>query len=85
MPASSPDIVVPVPVPVEVLPPGVLVIVQVPVAGRPLKATLPVATAHVGWVIVPVTGGDIDAGCEFITTLPDGAETQPAVAATVKV
>jgi hypothetical protein len=47
-----------VPVPVVVVPPGVLVNVQVSVAGRPLNATLPVAKAQVGWVIVPGTGGD---------------------------
>ena len=36
-----------------VIPPGL--IVQVP-AGRPLSTTLPVATAQVGWVIVPTVG-----------------------------
>jgi hypothetical protein len=36
-----------VPVP-EVVPPGVLVNVQVPEDGKPLKTTLPVETAHVG-------------------------------------
>ena len=30
-------------------------IVQFP-AGRPLRGTLPVATVHDGWVIVPTTG-----------------------------
>ena len=37
-----------VPVPVVVVPPGVLVNVQVPVAGKPFKTTLPVDVAHVG-------------------------------------
>jgi hypothetical protein len=55
VPAASPDIVVLVPVPV-VIPAGVLVNVQIPVAGNPLKTTLPVATVHDGWVIVPTTG-----------------------------
>jgi hypothetical protein len=36
-----------VPVPVFV-PPGVLVNVQVPVAGKPFRTTLPVATVQVG-------------------------------------
>ena len=37
-----------VPVPVVVVPPGVLVRVHVPVAGKPFKSTLPVATVQVG-------------------------------------
>lgn len=45
-----------VPVPVLMIDPGLIVIVQVP-AGNPLIATLPVCTAQVGWVIVPGTGG----------------------------
>ncbi len=48
--------VVVVPVPVLVMPPGVLVRVQVPEAGNPLKSTLPVDTPQVGWVIVPIIG-----------------------------
>ena len=45
-----------VPVPVEVTAPGFLVSVHVPEEGRPLRATLPVGTAQVGWVLVPTTG-----------------------------
>ena len=45
-----------IPVPVVVVPPGVLVIVQVPVAGKPFNTTLPVASAQVGWVMVPTVG-----------------------------
>jgi hypothetical protein len=45
-----------VPVPVVAVPPGLLVNVHVPVGGRPFNATLPVAAAHVGWVIVPTAG-----------------------------
>ena len=48
VPAASPDIVKLVPVPVLVVPPGVLVNVQVPDDGKPLKSTLPVASAQVG-------------------------------------
>ena len=51
-----------VPVPVVVMLPGVLVNVQIPVAGKPFKITLPVATAQVGWVIVPTVGADGEAG-----------------------
>ena len=56
VPAGMPEIIVVVPVPVVVVPPGLLVIVHVPLEGSPLRATLPVASAHVGWVIVPTTG-----------------------------
>ena len=45
-----------VPVPVVVVPPGFLVRVQVPVDGSPLKFTLPVARLQVGWVMAPTIG-----------------------------
>ncbi len=48
--------VVVVPVPVVTTEPGVLVNVQVPVAGRPLNTTLPVAETQVGCVMVPTVG-----------------------------
>jgi hypothetical protein len=48
VPAGSPDIIEIVPDPVVVVPPGVLVKVQVPEAGKPFKTTLPVASAQVG-------------------------------------
>jgi hypothetical protein len=47
VPAVNPEIVVVVPVPVAV-PLGEPVTVHVPLDGKPLKATLPVATVHVG-------------------------------------
>lgn len=56
VPGRSPDIVLLDPVPVVIVPPGVMVSVQTPVAGRPLKTTLPVGTLNVGCVIVPITG-----------------------------
>jgi len=37
-----------VPLPVVIVPPGVLINVQVPEAGNPLKTTLPVETAQDG-------------------------------------
>jgi hypothetical protein len=75
--------VVLVPVPVVVVPPGVLVNVHVPVAGKPFNTTLPVDRAHVGCVIVPTEGAVGDAGCALITTLPDAPETHPAALVTV--
>ena len=47
-----------VPVPLIVLEPTDSVTVQVPVAGNPLKATLPVAVEHVGCVTAPNVGAD---------------------------
>jgi hypothetical protein len=48
--------VVVVPVPVVVVPPGDLVKVHVPVGGKLFSTTLPVATVQVGCVIVPTVG-----------------------------
>ena len=47
-----------VPVPVIVVPPGVFVNVQVPVAGKPFNTTLPVDITHVGCVMVLATGAE---------------------------
>jgi hypothetical protein len=44
VPAGMPVIVVPVPVPEVVTPPGLRVTIQIPDDGSPLKATLPVAS-----------------------------------------
>jgi hypothetical protein len=52
--ADKPDIVVVAPVPMTA--PGF--IVHDPVAGNPLKSTLPVGTAHVGCAVAPVIGAD---------------------------
>jgi hypothetical protein len=57
--------------------------VQVPVDGNELNATLPVATEHVGWVIVPTTGAVGVAGCGLIPTLPDDTDVQPSELVTV--
>ena len=56
VPAESNEIVELVPVPVVVVPPGERVRVHVPVAGKPLKITLPVAKVQLGCVIVPTVG-----------------------------
>ena len=57
-------------------------IVQVP-AGKPFRTILPVATAQVGWVIVPTVGGVGVVGCALITTLAEAGEVQPAALVTV--
>ena len=66
-----------VPVPVEVAPPGERVRVQVPEAGRPLSATLPVATAQVGCVMAPMEGADGVEGCALMVTPEEETEVQP--------
>ena len=65
--------------------PGALVSVHNPVAGRPLRITLPVARAQVGCVIVPTVGAVGVAGCVLISTLPEAVEVHPAALVTVKV
>jgi hypothetical protein len=72
-----------VPVPVVVVPPGVLVKVQLPDAGKPFNTTLPLATVQVGWVIVPTVGAVGDDGWAVITTLAEEDETQPEELVTV--
>jgi hypothetical protein len=72
-----------VPVPVVVAPPGDLVSVQVPDEGKPLNATLPVATLQVGCVIVPTTGAVGVTGWALITILTVDGETQPEALVTV--
>ena len=83
--AASPEKLVVVPDPVTVAPPGVAVTVQLPEAGSPLRATVPVATAQVGWVMVPTTGAEGVAGWAFTTALPEATEVHPAALVTVKV
>lgn len=72
------------PVPVIVTLPGVRVRVHVPVAGSPLSATLPVESAHVGWVRSPITGAVGVSGWALITTFEEAAETHPFALVTVK-
>jgi hypothetical protein len=78
--------VVLVPVPVVVVPPGVRVRVHVPEEGRPLSTTLPVRIVHVGCVIVPTTGAVGAPGTGLITTGgDDNGEVHPAELVTVQV
>ena len=74
-----------VPVPVTLKLPGIRVRVHVPVAGRPLTATLPVESAQVGWVRAPITGAPGVSGCALITTFADEGEMQPSAFVTVNV
>jgi hypothetical protein len=77
--------VVLVPVPVVVTPPGVLVKVHVPDEGNPPNTTLPVATLHVGWVMVPTVGAVGVGGWVLITTLADDDEIHPDALVTLYV
>ena len=74
-----------VPEPVVIIPPGVLVKVHVPVAGNPFNTTLPVASAQVSWVMVPMVGAVGVEGCALITMLADAGEIHPEALVTVKV
>ena len=63
------------PAPVMIEPPGAAVTVHAPVAGSPLKATLPVAVEQVGWVMVPTLGAE---GVRLIVgTVVPGPLVQP--------
>jgi hypothetical protein len=66
--------------PVPEIDPGFMV--QFP-KGKPLSSALPVATEHVGCVIVPVIGANGVSGCELIIMLVDAEEVHPAALVTV--
>ena len=68
-------IVVVVPAPVVVIPPGVLVNVHAPDDGKLFNTALPVATEHVGCVMVPTLGAGGVVGWVLITTLADATDT----------
>src|ERR1035437_4343857 len=55
-PPSRSVIVLLVPLPAVVTPPGKRVITHDPVEGNRLNTTIPVGIANVGWVIVPTVG-----------------------------
>ena len=75
--------VVLLPVPLVVAPPGLAVKVQLPVEGNPLNTTLPVVRAQVGCVMVPTVGAAGITRAGFITTFPEAGETQPSLLVTV--
>ena len=74
-----------VPVPSVETPPGFRVIVHVPDEGKPLRATLPVDSVQVGWVIVPTTGAEGVGGCALMATLAEEREVHPNELVSVKV
>ena len=69
---------VPVPVPVNVEPPGWLVMIHVPDDGSPVRATVPDVTAQVGGVIFPTTGGGGVCGWAAIVMFAEAAEVHPS-------
>ena len=85
VPEDKPETVVLTPVPVLVTDPGLRVNVQLPTDGKPLNATLPVANAQLGCVIVPTTGVLGVNGCELIVTSPLATDKQPSAFVTVNV
>jgi hypothetical protein len=73
VPAASPVMVLVEPVPA--IAPGF--IVQLP-AGKPLRITLPVGRAQVGWVMAPTAGADGVTGWAIIVTIV-AVEIQPVL------
>ena len=68
--------------PVCMAPPGLRVRVHVPVAGKPLRATLPVETEQVAWVIVPTTGAE-GSGLTVTAVTAEGRLWQPLASVTL--
>jgi hypothetical protein len=70
-------------VPLPDIAPGL--IVHIPVAGRPLKTTLPVVAVHdAGWVIVPIIGAVGATGGGLMTTLAEATDIHPGSLVTLK-
>lgn len=76
VPATRPVKVMPVPLPLCVVPPGLMVSVHVPLEGRPPSDILPVAVWHVGWVILLITGAPGTWGAGSITASADLSDVQ---------
>ena len=84
VPGAIPEIVHVVRFPAVVVPPGLIVTVQLP-EGKPLNGTLPVAEAQLGCTIVPTTGAEGEEGGEGITTSFDNVmDTHPDALVTEK-
>ena len=66
-----------------IIPPGVLVTVQVPDKGRLFNTTLPVEILQVGCVMVPTVGAVGVTGWALITISDDATETHPDAFVTV--
>jgi len=75
--------VVLVPEPVIVAPPGDRIRVQFPVDGNPDNIALPVDIEHVGCVIIPITGALGTAGCGSMTIFAEATEVHTVEVATV--
>lgn len=84
-PGLRPNTVKVVPDALAVMLPGKRVSVQVPSAGNPVITTLPVGESHVGWVMVPGTGGVGVSGCGLIITSCEGSEVHSLVPLTENV
>jgi hypothetical protein len=70
-------------VPLPAIDPGLMT--QVPVAGRPVRTTVPVGTAHdAGCVIVPTVGAGGAGGAGLIATSAVAMEVHPVSVVTVK-
>jgi hypothetical protein len=83
-PPARPLIVLVIPLPVVVVPPGNRVMTHVPEDGNPFSTTLPEGTANVGCVIVPTTGAEGVGGCAGITKFKEGPDRHPSAVVTVK-
>jgi len=71
------------PVPENTTAPGVLINLQVPVAGNPVNRTAPVVMVHVGCVIAPTAGRFGVTGGALITICIVGSEVHPAELVTI--
>jgi len=83
-PPGRAEIVLVIPLPEVVVPPGNRVKTHAPEDGNPFNTTLPVGTANVGCVIAPIKGAEGVGGCAGITKFKDGPERHPSAVVTVK-
>jgi hypothetical protein len=79
-PAESPEKVVVDPLPEDIVPIGLEVMIQLSVGGNPLRATLPELEVHDGCVINPITGA---VGTAVMTTLVVAVTTPHPPAAAI--
>jgi len=69
---------------VTIVPPGFLVMIQLP-DGSPLNGTEPVAVSHVGWITVPGMGAGGTTGGGSITASSEARDVHPREFLTLKV
>lgn len=77
MPVARPVKVTLVPVPSTTASPGVLITDQFPVAGNPVRLTLPVPSSQVGCVMVPIVGASGLSGGAFTVAPADAGDVHP--------